>query len=141
MKYQRSSIRKKVCFFFVLLFLGLTSASVTQAENYTYVAKWGSNGSADGQLYNPYGVAVDSSGYVYVADTYNNRVQKFDSNGTYITKWGSNGSADGQFYYPYDVAVDSSGYVYVADSYNNRIQKFAAELTPQQPTPQQPVQY
>ena len=55
---------------------------------------------------------------------YNNRIQKFDSNGAFITKWGSYGSEDGQFHYPIGVAVDSSGNVYVADSYNNRIQKF-----------------
>jgi len=38
-------------------------------------------GSADGQLKYPQGVAVDSQGYVYVADTDNHRVQKFDSKG------------------------------------------------------------
>ena len=71
-----------------------------------------------------YGVAVDSSGNVYVADVDNNRIQKFNSNGIFITKWGSNGTADWQFYYPNGVAVDSSGNVYVTDLGNNRIQKF-----------------
>ena len=36
----------------------------------------------------PNGIAVDSSGNVYVADADNNRIQKFNSNGTFITKWG-----------------------------------------------------
>jgi len=80
-------------------------------------------------------------GYVYVADSYNNRIQKFSSDGTYISKWGEQGSEKGEFEYPCGVAVDSLGYVYVADSNNNRIQKFVAELTPQQPTPQQTIQY
>lgn len=35
------------------------------------------NGSGDGQFVQPYGIAVDSSGYIYVADRYNNRIQKF----------------------------------------------------------------
>ncbi len=74
----------------------------------------------------PAGVAVDSSGNVYVADKGNHRIQKFDNNGNFITKWGSNGwTGNGQFQYPEDVAVDSSLNVYVADTDNNRIQKFA----------------
>ena len=85
-------------------------------SNGTFITKWGSNGTADGQFSNPHGVAVDSSGNVYVADCDNNRIQKFNSNGTFITKWGSNGTADGQFSNPDGVAVDSSGNVYVADS-------------------------
>jgi DNA-binding beta-propeller fold protein YncE len=67
---------------------------------------------------------------VYVADTSNHRIQKFDSNGTFITKWGFEGSADGQFFSPLGVAVDSSGNnVYVADTSNNRIQKFDSNGT------------
>ena len=42
---------------------------------------------------------MDSTGNVYVADTWNYRVQKFTSNGAFITKWGSEGSGDGQFQY------------------------------------------
>ena len=46
----------------------------------------------------PRGIAVDSSGNVYVADTYNRypSIQKFDSNGVILTKWGSEGSGDGR---------------------------------------------
>ena len=46
-------------------------------SNGTFLTKWGSWGSGDGQFKYPYGVAVDSSGNVYVADTGNNRIQKF----------------------------------------------------------------
>jgi DNA-binding beta-propeller fold protein YncE len=89
-----------------------------------FITKWGTYGSGDGQFNDPGGVAVDSSGDVYVTDRGNNRIQKFTGDGTFITKWGSYGSGDGQFNDPGDVAVDSSGDVYVADRYNNRIQKF-----------------
>ena len=75
------------------------------------------------------GCCVDSSGNVYVADTYNHRVQKFSSSGVYQTQWGTRGSGDGQFIDPSGVAVDSSGNVYVADYGNNRVQKFAAVST------------
>ncbi len=80
---------------------------------YTYITQWGSEGR---QFWIPHGVAVDSSGYVFVADTHNNRIQKFDSDGNFITKWGSVGTGDGEFYLPWCIAVDSSGYVYVADT-------------------------
>ena len=66
---------------------------------------------------------------MYVVDTLNNRIQKFNSNGTFITKWGSKGTADGQFNFPDGIAVDSSGNVYVADDGNNRIQKFDSNGT------------
>lgn len=91
----------------------------------TFITKWGSYGTGDGQFDTPSGVAVDASGNVYITDYYNNRIQKFSSGGTFITKWGSKGTGDGQFYYPQGVTVDSSGNVYVADSGNYCVHKFA----------------
>src|SRR5713226_3775049 len=79
----------------------------------SFVTKWGSFGSGDGQFNLPDGLGVDSSGNVYVADAGNSRIQKFTSGGAFITKWGGLGSGDGQFNIPEGVAVDSSGNVYV----------------------------
>ncbi len=62
---------------------------------------------------------------MYVTDSDNNRIQKFDSNGNFITKWGSEGLANGQFQEISSIAVDSSGNVYVADSNNHRVQVFS----------------
>ena len=76
-----------------------------------FIAKWGTNGTGDGQFLNigdqsgVEGIDVDSSGNVYVADSGNSRVQKFDSEGNFITKWGTNGTGDGQFIYPSGLAV------------------------------------
>ena len=64
-----------------------------------------------------------------MADTDNNRIQKFSSNGTFITKWGESGSDQGQFVFPSGIATDTSGNVYVADTGNNRIQKFTSNGT------------
>ncbi len=89
-----------------------------------FVTKWGSQGTADGQFEIPWGIAVDSSNNVFVADTANHRIQKFTNSGTFVTKWGSQGTADGQFEGHRNVAVDSSGNVFVADTDNHRIQKF-----------------
>ena len=89
-----------------------------------FVTKWGTYGSGHGQFSTPVGIALDSSGNVYVSEERNNRVQKFTATGTFIGTWGTLGSGDGQFNAPMGIAIDSAGYVYVADTLNNRIQKF-----------------
>ncbi|MFQ5970464.1 MAG: 6-bladed beta-propeller, partial [Nitrososphaerales archaeon] len=53
-----------------------------------FIKTWGSPGTDDGKFSSPTTVAVDSSGYLYVTELNNHRVQKFDSDGRFITKWG-----------------------------------------------------
>jgi predicted membrane-bound mannosyltransferase/DNA-binding beta-propeller fold protein YncE len=88
----------------------------------------GAPGSAPGDFLRPAGVAVDSQGNFYVADSQNNRVEKFDSTGRLLAS--SDGSAPGQagFHEPWGVAVDKQGMVYVADTWNHRIVKLDAQL-------------
>ncbi len=102
----------------------LLSRAAEAANSYSFDLTWGTSGSGNGQFSYPYGVAVDASGNVYVADRGNNRIEKFDTNGNYLAQWGTSGSGSGQFNQPFGVAVDSSGNVYVADTDNNRIEKF-----------------
>ncbi|HXS60277.1 MAG TPA: SBBP repeat-containing protein [Candidatus Sulfopaludibacter sp.] len=97
----------------------ISSSSFT--KSYHSVKQWGSSGSGNGQFSNPSGIAIDSSNRVYVADSNNDRIQKFDNNGTFIKQWGS---GDRQSIYPSGIAIDSSGKVYVTDDYIGRIQKF-----------------
>jgi len=93
-------------------------------SSYTYVTRWGSCGSEDGQ-FKSITVAVDSDCNVYSADHLNNRIQKFDSSGKFIKKWGSYGYGRGLFNDPRGIAVDRGGSIYIADTGNNLIQKFA----------------
>src|SRR3970282_239561 len=73
---------------------------------------------------NPWGVAVDKEDNVYIADTLNNRVQKYTSDGEPLLMWGKEGAFEGAFFYCRDIAVDFADNVYVTDEINNRVQKF-----------------
>jgi mucin-19 len=112
----------------------LTRAFIVVIENLlnavTTVAGNGVSGYWESiQFYNPYGVAVDSQGTLYVAD-FNNRIRKITSAGV-VTTLAGNGSAgfeDGtgtnaSFKNPHEIAVDSSGNVFVVDKDNHCIRK------------------
>jgi len=88
----------------------------------------------DGQMREPWGIALSPDGKVYVADTWNHRVQVFDGQGNFLAKWGTfattNGEAvgsPGDFWGPRAVAIDAAGNVYVTDTGNKRIQAFDAD--------------
>ena len=84
-----------------------------------------------GTFREPWGIAVGQDGKIYVADTWNHRVQVFDSKGTLLKMWGvyeqlppgQPGKPDG-FWGPRDIAVDNQSNVYVADTGNKRIRVF-----------------
>jgi DNA-binding beta-propeller fold protein YncE len=91
-----------------------------------FVHEWGEPGSGPGQFAFPVSVAVDSSGTVYVADSDNDRIQRFDEAGAFLGEWGGTGAGSGQLSTPEAVDVDASGNVYVADKGNYRVQKFTS---------------
>ncbi|PIW32008.1 MAG: 6-bladed beta-propeller, partial [Nitrosopumilales archaeon CG15_BIG_FIL_POST_REV_8_21_14_020_37_12] len=69
--------------------------------------EFGQFGTGNGDFKTPEDVVFYANN-IYVADTSNNRIQKFDSAGNYILQFGSRGSNDGQFRSPSGIAIDSS---------------------------------
>ncbi|MEK7630504.1 MAG: 6-bladed beta-propeller [Patescibacteria group bacterium] len=102
--------------------------TATAGCQYTFVTKWGTLGSGDGQLNGAYHLAVDAADNVYVTERENFRVQKFTSDGVFLGSWGSYGAGDGQFDTPSGVATDGT-HVYVTDRLNHRIHKFTTAGT------------
>ena len=89
-----------------------------------------SKGAAPGGTFNePWGVAVDSGGNVYVTDTWNHRVEKFNAKGEFIKMWGTFGQGETPtaFWGPRGIAVDNEGKVYVTDTGNKRIVIFNSD--------------
>ncbi|MBM3476011.1 MAG: hypothetical protein FJX75_22305 [Armatimonadetes bacterium] len=123
MKSARDGVRR-VGFLVGWILVATLVIGASAHASYQFVTEWGSRGSGDGRFVSPQGIAVDGAGNVYVADTWNHRIQKFDGSGAFLTKWGSEGTGDGQFSFPSSIAVGTSGNVYVADTDNHRIEKF-----------------
>ncbi len=108
----------------------------------TFAGRLKSDPSGDGgaataaQLNIPYGVAVDSSGNLYLSDAGNNRVRKVDATTGVITTVAGSGAhgfsgdtgpaTSAQLRTPYGLAVDSDNNLYIADGRNNRIRKVTA---------------
>jgi hypothetical protein len=70
----------------------------------------------------PYDVLCDSKGQIYILDSGNNRIQKYDANGKYIASIGRKGQGPGEFQYAFAFDIDSKDRLYVMDGGNNRIQ-------------------
>lgn len=109
------------------------SAAVT-----TLAGSAGVTGSANGtgaaaSFNGPQGIALDASGNIYVADTYNDTVREVTPGGVVTTLAGLPGvagAADGStsaatFFLPLDVVLDGSGNVYVADNGNNLVREIS----------------
>lgn len=99
---------------------GMDAAFTTAGFNFSFAEA----GTGNGQLSEPFGLAVDSKGNIWVSDTGNNRIQEFNEKGEYVSQFGKEGSGNGEFKAPKGIAIDPSGNIWVVDSGNNRVEKF-----------------
>lgn len=109
---------------------GILPASPPSITAVSTLAGNGTAGFADGQgaaarFHNPQGIAVDTNGIVYVADTGNNRIRRIAADGTVTTIAGDGAAgfqdgtgAQARFNAPRSIAVDRQGNLYVADTGN-----------------------
>ncbi len=96
----------------------------------TFLRKWG--GPLARGIYGPFNgwfttvtsIAFGPEGNLFVADFYNDRVQKFSPNGTFLTNFGRRGAGPGQFNHAMAAAVARDESVFITDLGNNRIQKW-----------------
>ena len=93
----------------------------------------GASGSGAGEFWCPGGIAVDGNGAVWVADSWNHRIQVREPDGQWRVAGGKAGGGDGargsgagEFACPSGIAVDGNGAVWVTDLGNNRIQRYGA---------------
>lgn len=98
-------------------------------SDFTFSGTFGKEGSGKGQFNSPWGIACDSTGKVYVADSRNHRIQVFTPDGKYLRLFGKYGDGRGELKHPVGVAVDSNDIIYVSDSDNStsRVSVFTPE--------------
>ncbi len=94
-----------------------------------YIGKPGTKhtSTASGEFSKPTGVAVDKDSNVYVADTWNNRIETFDADGNFIRTFGRAGDGPGYFARPKGIAIDTDGHLWVVDQVQDRVQVFTPE--------------
>jgi len=101
----------------------------------TFLNKFGSFGTGDGQFKFPQGLALDAAGNVWVSDSSNNRLEEFTAGGTFLSTFGGPGTGAGQFSSPDGLAFNCRGSLYVVDTSNNRVQELGEAGTPNPPCP------
>jgi sugar lactone lactonase YvrE len=101
-----------------------TSAATSVIEPGSYYGvQFGSMGSSPGQFKQPADVAL-AKGDIWVLDSVNDRVEKFNEAGEYLNEFGSEGSSEGQLKKPVALAIDSKGDVWILDAGNKRVEEF-----------------
>jgi DNA-binding beta-propeller fold protein YncE len=97
-----------------------------------YLRGWGRFGGEQGEFNEPWGIAVDEQ-FIYIADTWNHRIQKFTHNGQFVLSFGVSGvpasgeTGAGLFFGPRDIVILGDGALAITDTGNHRLQLFTPE--------------
>jgi DNA-binding beta-propeller fold protein YncE len=102
----------------------LLTATVSAGETYVFERMWPTL-QQPWYFDRPGDVAVDSNGYIYVADFDKWRIAKLAPDGQFITEWRNGGSEDSQYLFATSIAIDNNDKVCVVDSENNRVQVYS----------------
>ena len=86
------------------------------------VLSFGDYGSGDGMFKYPLRVAVSDRDEIVVANSWNHRVQVFDSNGTFLRSFGHQGKNAGELSYPFGIAIDKDRNIFISEWANHRVQ-------------------
>ena len=89
-----------------------------------YLGQFGERGPGNDQLSDPMGIAIDSSGDVWVLDTANYRVEEFGPEGEYMGKFGERGSGPGKLGWAVGLALSGED-LYLVEPYVGRVQEFS----------------
>ena len=105
----------------------LAKVFVLDRDSGEQLLEFGSSGQQAGQFNRPTHLALDAAGNVYVNDSFNYRIQKFDPEGRYLKEFGYQGDTLGGFARPKGIGVDRAGYVYAVDAAFENAQIFDPE--------------
>jgi hypothetical protein len=105
------------------LYISNTSENCIQKySNNELIAQWGETGTEYGSFNQPKGLAIDQDGFIYVADSGNQRIQVFTSYGEYVTSFGEYGN--GQLYTPTCLSIDDKDTIHVYDAKNESVNAY-----------------
>lgn len=99
-------------------------------ESFANDSWYGGSGSNLGYFNEPRGIAVDAGGDVWVADTFNDRVQRLDSAGNVEAVFGLTGYITGHMDNPCDVGLSADGTIYVLEKVSERVSRWVVDDTP-----------